>query len=114
MSERQLVIGIDAMEWGLVRRWARGGKLPTFRRLMEQGTCAELASTSAQLPDTPWACTYTGMNPAKLEKYFYVQYDASTMGLRYVTDDAIRRPPFWELLSQAGLRVGVADAPKFP
>jgi predicted AlkP superfamily phosphohydrolase/phosphomutase len=113
MSERQLVIGVDAMEWDLVRRWARGGKLPTFRRLMEQGTCAELASTSAQLPDTTWACTYTGMNPAKLEKYFYVQYDPSTMGLRYVTDDAIRRPPFWELLSQAGLRVGVVDVPKF-
>jgi predicted AlkP superfamily phosphohydrolase/phosphomutase len=111
-SERQLIIGLDAMEWGLVVRWAREGKLPTFRRLIEQGTRAELASTSAQLPDTTWACTYTGTNPAKLEKYFYVQYDATTMGLRYVSDDAIRRPPFWEFLSRAGVRVGVVDAPK--
>jgi hypothetical protein len=33
-SERQLIIGLDAMEWGLVVRWAREGKLPTFRRLI--------------------------------------------------------------------------------
>lgn len=111
---RQLVIGLDAMEWSLVRRWADEGKLPTFRRLMEEGVRGELASTSAQLPDTVWACTYTGVNPAKFEKFFYVQYDAARLGLRHVLDDAIRRPAFWDYLSQAGVRVGVVDAPKFP
>jgi hypothetical protein len=34
---RQLVICADAMEWNLVRQWANVGKLPVFRRLMEQG-----------------------------------------------------------------------------
>lgn len=111
---RQLVIGIDAMEWQLVRRWASAGTLPTFRRLLERGAHAELSTTAAQLPDTVWASIYTGMNPAKFEKYFYVQYDPATMGLRMVPDDAITTPPFWKLLSDAGVRVGVADAPKFP
>jgi len=111
---RQLVIGLDAMEWSLVRRWADEGNLPTFRRLIEEGACGELATTSAQLPDTVWACTYTGVNPAKFEKFFYVQYDAARRGLRHVLDDAIRRPAFWDYLSQAGVRVGVVDAPKFP
>ncbi len=111
---RQLLVGLDAMEWSLVEKWASEGKLPTFRRLIEQGARAELNTTAAQLPDTVWACIYTGMNPAKFEKFFYVQYDPSTMGLRNVPDDAIRRPPFWDYLSGAGLRVGIADAPKFP
>jgi predicted AlkP superfamily phosphohydrolase/phosphomutase len=111
---RQLVIGLDAMEWSLVKGWAGEGKLPTFHRLMQEGVCGELETTSAQLPDTVWACTYTGVNPAKFEKFFYVQYDAATMGLRHVLDDAIRRPPFWEYLSRAGVRVGVVDVPKFP
>jgi predicted AlkP superfamily phosphohydrolase/phosphomutase len=62
---RQLVIGLDAMEWSLVRRWAHEGTLPTFWRLMAEAVRAELATTSAQLPDTVWACTYTGVNPAK-------------------------------------------------
>jgi hypothetical protein len=66
------------------------------------------------LSDTVWPSIYTGANPAKFEKYFYVQYDPATMGLRMVPDDAITTPPFWKLLSDAGVRVGVADAPKLP
>lgn len=110
---RQLVVGLDAMEWTLVRRWADEGKLPTFARLLREGAHGELASTSAQLPDTVWAAIYTGRNPAKLEKYFYVQYDRTTGDLRHVPDDAISARPFWEYLSDAGVRVGVVDVPKF-
>jgi len=111
MMIRQLLVGLDAMEWDLVLRWASEGKLPTFRRLMQQGTRAELATTADQLPDTAWPCLCTGVNPAKLEKYFYVQYDPQTMGLRHLREDAITRPAFWDHLSQAGVRVGVVDVP---
>lgn len=110
---KQLLIGLDAMEWSLVERWAAAGKLPTFRRLIEQGARGVLSSTADKLPDTIWACIYTGTNPAKFEKYFYVQYDPHTQALRHVLDDEITRPAFWDYLSEAGLRVGVADAPKF-
>jgi len=113
LRNRQLLIGLDAMEWKLVTKWASEGKLPTFRRLLEQGTSGELATTSPQLPDTVWASLYTGTNPGKFEKFFYVQYDPTTMGLRHVMDDAITRPPFWDYLSEAGVRVGVIDVPKF-
>jgi len=111
---RQLVIGLDAMEWNLVQRWANEGKLPTFRRLIEQGIRGKLQTTAAQLPDTVWSCIYTGTNPAKFEKFFYIQYDASSLGLRNVPDDAIRRPPFWDYVSAAGQKVCIVDAPKFP
>jgi predicted AlkP superfamily phosphohydrolase/phosphomutase len=70
MLRRQLLIGVDAMEWDPVMRWAMQGALPTFRRLIEQGTRAELQTTSAQLPDTVWSSLCTGVNPAKLEMFF--------------------------------------------
>jgi predicted AlkP superfamily phosphohydrolase/phosphomutase len=111
---RQLLIGLDAAEWELVSRWAAAGKLPNFRRLIEQGTRGILSSTAEQLPDTVWASLYTGTNPGKHEKYFYIQYDPRSGGLRHLTDDAIHQTPFWELLSQAGRRVGIVDLPKFP
>jgi predicted AlkP superfamily phosphohydrolase/phosphomutase len=100
------------MEWDLVQCWAQQGKLPTFRRMMETGLHAELKTTSAQLPDTVWASTYTGTNPANLEKYFYVQYDPATGGLKHVSDDVITGVPFWDHLSKAGRRAGVVDVPK--
>jgi predicted AlkP superfamily phosphohydrolase/phosphomutase len=109
-----LLIGIDAMEWNLVTRWAEQGKLPTFRRLMQEGLRAKLGSTAAQLPDTVWAASYTGMNPAKYQKYFYVQYDAATQGLKHVSDEGYRATAFWQHLGRAGVTTGVADPAKWP
>ena len=111
---RQLIIGLDAMEWSLVETWATEGRLPTFQRLLKEGLHGELKTTSAQLPDTVWSSIYTGTNPGKFGKYFYVQYDPSSGNLKHIPDDAIHGVPFWEYLSEAGKRVSIVDAPKFP
>jgi predicted AlkP superfamily phosphohydrolase/phosphomutase len=102
------------MEWALVERWAGEGKLPAFRRLLEQGGRAQLASTAATLPDTVWTAIYSGTNPAHIAKYFYVQYDAARGDLKMMDDHAIGSTPFWEHLSAAGRRACVLDVPKFP
>lgn len=117
MHERHrqvLVIGLDAMEWTLVKRWAEEGVLPTFRRLLAEGASGELATTASQLPDTVWASICTGMNPAKFSKYFYIQYNPKTGALEHLPDDVIHATPFWEHLSDAGRRVSIVDVPKFP
>jgi predicted AlkP superfamily phosphohydrolase/phosphomutase len=111
---RQVLIGFDAMEWSLVRRWADEGKLPAMRDLMRRGVRGELATTALCLPDTTWPALCCGVNPGKLGKYFYVQYDGSTGRLRYTSDTDIRAIPFWERLAGAGVRVGLADVPHVP
>jgi predicted AlkP superfamily phosphohydrolase/phosphomutase len=111
---RQVIFAIDACEWNLVRKWSAAGKLPTFQRLMDEGTSGSLQTTAAELPDTVWSCIYSGRNPATFEKYFYVQYDAHTGDLRHVHDDAFTKRPFWDILSDAGRKVGVVDLVKYP
>jgi predicted AlkP superfamily phosphohydrolase/phosphomutase len=111
---RQVLIGLDAAEWDLVTEWVQAGKLPTFQRLITCGMRGRLATVAAQLPDAVWPALCTGVNPARFEKYFYVQYDPQTMDLRHVSDKAIQRAPFWNYLSQAGRRVGIVDVPLFP
>jgi predicted AlkP superfamily phosphohydrolase/phosphomutase len=113
-GSRQLVVGLDAMEWSLIERWVGEGKLPAFQQLLSQGAHGTLRSTSEQLPDTVWAAIFTGLNPAKMGKYFYVQYDPETLGLKHLTDDEIHTKAFWDHLSDAGVRVGIVDAPKYP
>ena len=108
---RQVVIGVDAMEWRLIQRWAAAGVLPTFQRLMREGCRAELASVGDTLPDAVWTSFVYGVNPGKLEKYFYVQLDPATASLRFVPDDVLRGTPFWQHLADAGQHVGVADVP---
>jgi predicted AlkP superfamily phosphohydrolase/phosphomutase len=113
-STRQLVIGLDAMEWDLVKTWASEGRLPTFQRLLADGLHGQLKTTSAQLPDTVWASLCTGTNPAKFQKYFYIQYDPVAGNLKHLSDDAIHQAAFWDYLSASGKRVCIADVPKFP
>lgn len=110
-SPRQLLIGLDAMDWNLVRRWAATNKMPTFRRLMQEGIQAELSTVADRLPDVVWNCLCSGLNPAYLARYFYVQHDPKTAGLRYMPDDSFAVNYFWDHLSDAGRRVGVVDVP---
>ena len=111
---RQLVIGVDALEWTLVRRWVGEGKLPTFERLMQRGLQAELASFGDTLPDAVWPALCFGVNPGKIEKYFYVQYDPAKSALRHADDSEMSGTPFWQHISQTKKRVGVVDIPHLP
>ena len=108
---RQLIIGVDAMEWDLVTKWADAGKLPTLRRLLEEGTQANLSTVADRFPDTSWQCLCSGLSPAHLKRYFYVQEDLATGGMRYLADDRWGAKFFWDLMSEAGRRVGVVDIP---
>jgi predicted AlkP superfamily phosphohydrolase/phosphomutase len=110
-APRQLIIGLDAMEWDLVRKWAAAGKLPTFDRLMREGTQAALSTIADRLPDTAWNCLCSGLNPAHFARYFYVQHDPETGGMRSMPDDSSGPMNFWDYLSDAGRRVGLVDVP---
>jgi predicted AlkP superfamily phosphohydrolase/phosphomutase len=90
------------MDWHLVRRWATENKMPTFRRLMEEGSQAELSTISDRLPDSVWNCICSGLNPAHLARYFHVQQDPETAGLRYMPDGSSGVNYFWDHLSAAG------------
>jgi predicted AlkP superfamily phosphohydrolase/phosphomutase len=110
-SGRLLLLGLDGGEWTLIQRWAKEGLLPTFRRLLEEGASGELRSTAAQFLDTAWPCLFSGLNPGKMDKYFYIQLQPGTLRLCHVRDRVLSSRPFWELLSRTGRRVGVMDAP---
>ncbi len=113
-DRRMIVFGLDAAEWTVVEAMAARGDMPTFRRLLEQGSRGLLSTTAEILPDTVWSTIYAGRNPATFDKYFYVQYDRQTGDLRHVKDSAFTDQPFWKTLSEAGRKVGVVDAVKFP
>ena len=55
MSSKQkvLVIGLDGVPFGLIRKWADAGRLPNIARLLDHGPAGDLRSTMPPRPESP-------------------------------------------------------------
>ncbi len=63
-TKKMIVLGLDGLDPVLTRRWIDEGRLPAFRRLLEQGGDFRPLGTSLP-PQTPvaWSNFITGMDP---------------------------------------------------
>jgi predicted AlkP superfamily phosphohydrolase/phosphomutase len=71
MSARVLVIGFDACEASLVRRWAAEGKLPNFAALVRASRTFQLDNPMETLPGAIWPEIHTGCSSGKMG-HFYI------------------------------------------
>lgn len=108
---RLAVLGFDAMDATLVRRWAAAGRLPTFARLLD--TCAW---TQFDLPPDHssgmvWPSINTGLAPADHNAYFGTRLVEGTYTLRPRCQADLRGTPFWRELAARGRRLVLMDVP---
>jgi len=67
-----LVIGLDGATWDLIIPWIREGKLPTFKKLMDNGVYGTLKSTIPPWTVPAWNCMLTGKNPGRLGVFSFI------------------------------------------
>jgi len=105
---RVLVIGLDGATWGLIKPWAEEGKLPTFKKLMENGTWGNLESTIPPWTIPAWGSMSTGKNPKKLGFATFMVRD----GYKFVPFFKYKwQKTIWDILSEYGHTVVVANLP---
>ena len=111
-SPRLVLIGLDAVDGGLVRRWAGEGHLPTLAKLLASGAVAPIVTPVAVLEGGVWPTFLTSSSPASHGMFAYQQLKRGTYDLEVAMyADRLPAPPFWESLGRAGKRVAVIDAP---
>jgi predicted AlkP superfamily phosphohydrolase/phosphomutase len=107
-----LVIGIDAANPALLRRWAEEGMLPNLRSLMARGLVGATRSVEGFFIGSTWPSFYTGVTPARHGFHYIVQLKPGTYDYYRPGDEGIvAREPFWTHLSRAGRRVAILDVP---
>lgn len=106
-----LVLGLQLGDGALIRRWAAAGRLPTFARLIAEGSSGELVTTADDLHVSPLPSIYTGATPGDHGVYFTFQPAPSVQGWQRFAPGLYGRPTFWKLLSEAGIRCSVLDTP---
>lgn len=77
-SQKLVIIGFDGMDPDLVRQWIDAGKLPTFKKLSEQGGLYPLSTTHSPESPTAWASFATGVNAGKHNIYDFLVRDTNT------------------------------------
>ncbi len=110
-DRRLLVIGFDAMDLELVRRWAAAGYLPTFRRLFESAAWTDYVHPPEHQPGTIWTTINTGLGPLRHDFQFFMRYCVDSYLLRLARAGDIRYDWFWKWFVESGRRIVLADVP---
>jgi predicted AlkP superfamily phosphohydrolase/phosphomutase len=106
-----LIIGIDGATFNLIKPWAEGGKLPTFKHLLDEGVHGEMESIIPPITPPAWASFMTGMNPGKHGLLNFIEHQVQDYSVRYTNGSSHRVPTIWRQLSDLGWRVGVMNIP---
>ena len=109
-----LVIGLDGATWEMIAPLMEQGQLPNLQRLVKEGSSGNLRSTIPPVTAPAWSSFMTGLNPGKHGIFQWRTYDpTSYTGLneRIVTAERLAGRTFWDILGQAGYRVGVITVP---
>lgn len=108
-NKKVLVICLDGATWDLIKPLVDNGELPTFKKLMEEGTLGELESTIPPWTIPAWESMATGKNPGKLGYASFMVKEG-----RQFTPHVFkhkRQEMIWDYLSEKGYKAIVANAP---
>lgn len=108
---RFLLIGLDGADPGLVERWMDAGRLPHMATLRDRGTHMPLASTTPPATFPAWTTCVTGVNPGRHGMFDFTEMKPREYALRFVNATYRKAPALWNVLSDAGKRVGVLGVP---
>lgn len=90
----------------MLQEWITGGSLPNLATVYNQGVFGRLETTIPTQSAPAWSSLYTGTNPGKHGVYGFV--DARR---KLVSSTTISGRKLWQVLSDAGLRCCVINAP---
>ncbi len=106
-----LLMGLDSCQMAKIIEWVGQGKLPTFKKLMTQGSYGEFENIFRGMSVDSWAAYNTGVGPGQ-NNFFgshpWTLYDRTayqTSGINRVFRLHVATVPF--MLSEAGVKVGL-------
>jgi predicted AlkP superfamily phosphohydrolase/phosphomutase len=103
---KTLIIGIDGGSPSLIMKWIN--ELPTFKKLITEGTFGALQSTIPVMTSPAWACMQTGRNPGKLGMYDFMKLKPP---FNPCSSDDWWGLSMWKELDDYGFKCGILNTP---
>lgn len=108
---KTVVIGLDSASWNVLMPWIKEGFLPTFDKLINEGTHGYLRSSNPPITFPAWKCYSTGKNPGKLGVHSFVGFDKENKDMIFHTGFDFKSKEIWDYLSENDLNTCVINMP---
>ena len=102
-KSRMLVLGIDAADWSIINRMITKGDLPTFQKLLEEGTGFSSAPIEPLLSPMLWTTIASGVGADK--------HGIIGPNSYFATSSDVKAPRLWDMVEQNGGTVGLLAWP---
>ncbi len=106
-QNKVLLIGLDGADWEIIQPLVREGQLPTFRRLLEEGSHGNMYSPHPLLSPIIWTTIATGKKPEKHGVFDFFEVDNKTGMNIPITSNSRAVKTLWHILSDQEKSVGV-------
>jgi len=105
---RLIIIGVDGGDWLNIAPLVDAGKLPNFKRLLDEGATGPLRSQDPMLSPLLWTTMATGKNPEDHGILNFTVVDPETGTRMPITRLYRKVDAFWNMLSDVNRKVCVA------
>jgi predicted AlkP superfamily phosphohydrolase/phosphomutase/Flp pilus assembly protein TadD len=102
-SRKVLLVGWDAADWKVMRPLIDAGRMPSVRRLMENGAAGQIATLHPALSPMLWTSIATGKRPFKHGIHGFTEPTPDGRGVQPVTNLSRTSKALWNILNQNGL-----------
>ena len=102
---RVVMIGVNGMEWDILRPLLLQNKLPNLASVIKKGVYGKLQTVSAPNCPRVYCTMFTSTKPEEHGVTGFI------VGGITANTDMLKKEPFWSILSKKGVTVGMANVP---
>jgi len=108
-SSKQIIIGLDAADYELTKKFMDSGKMPRLAAVRKSGNFSRLKSVIPPNTAPGWTSITTGMNPGKHGIFYF--YDFAQIPLKIVNATNSSTPRIWDYIKAVGGRSVMVNVP---
>ena len=108
-NSKVFIIGLDGATFDIIHPLIEKGKLRNIAKLMKNGSWGKLKSTIPPISPAAWTSFATGKNPGKHGIFDFLRRELNSYDMRFNNASTRGTEPIWNLLSEAGKKVGVIN-----
>lgn len=108
---RVVVIGLDGVPFGLLRRLAEMGIMPNLKTLLATMHLHKMKASLPEISAVSWTDFMTGVNSGTHGVFGFTDFKPGTYSLRFPNFADVKAPTLWDKLGEKGKRSIILNQP---